>query len=260
MTVRDALAFAGGALARAGEPDTLALRLDGEAVQVTFRRDARARRLILKVFAPTRTVALTAPGHASLAEARRFLEAKRDWVAARLAALPEPIAVAAQAWLPLRGAPTRIRHDSTARGVVWSGEGGAEIRVGAASEDIGPRLQRWLKAEARRDLEIATAAYARRIDRPVERLRIADPRSRWGSASSSGTLSFSFRLVMAPAFVLDYVAAHEVAHLLEMNHGPRFWSHVAALCPGHKAARAWLKREGGELHRYRFEPAPVSSA
>ena len=84
----------------------------------------------------------------------------------------------------------------------------------------------------------------------LKHISLRDQTTRWGSCSASGVLSFSWRLILAPRFVLDYVAAHEVAHLREMNHGPRFWQLVAARVPRLEEAKDWLGNEGSDLHRY----------
>ena len=112
------------------------------------------------------------------------------------------------------------------------------------------RLKRWLMGEARRDLEISVARHAERLQVCPSRIALRDQRTRWGSCSSNATLSFSWRLVLAPGFVLDYVAAHEVAHLIEMNHGAAFWKLVDTTDAEVAPARAWLSRHGRNLHRY----------
>jgi predicted metal-dependent hydrolase len=112
------------------------------------------------------------------------------------------------------------------------------------------RLADWLKREARRDLTIASERHAQAMAVSFRRLAIRDQASRWGSCSSDGSLSYSWRLILAPSFVLDYVAAHEVAHLKHMNHGVRFWRLVLTHCPMAPQARLWLKRHGATLHRF----------
>jgi predicted metal-dependent hydrolase len=116
----------------------------------------------------------------------------------------------------------------------------------------GPRVQAYLRAQARDRLAQACNHYATLLGRPYRRLTLRDTRSRWGSCSTQGDLMFSWRLIMAPPAVLDYVAAHEVAHLAEMNHSPAFWAVVARLCPDYAAHRHWLRDHGDTLHRVRF--------
>src|SRR6185312_3474780 len=112
------------------------------------------------------------------------------------------------------------------------------------------RLTRWLFHEARRDLEKSVARHAGLLSLKSKHIAIRDQTSRWGSCSTTGALSFSWRLILAPSFVLDYVAAHEVAHLAEMNHGPKFWTLVKKICPDFEVAKQWLQVRGPDLHRY----------
>ena len=123
----------------------------------------------------------------------------------------------------------------------------------AALEHIDRRVHDFLKREARRDLHKAALAYAEALGVRVKRLSIRDQSSRWGSCTSAGSLSFSWRLILAPPFVLDYLAAHEVAHLVEMNHSSRFWRVVARVCPSVERAKRWLDTYGNDLHRYGIE-------
>jgi predicted metal-dependent hydrolase len=125
------------------------------------------------------------------------------------------------------------------------------------------RLSDWLRTEVRRDINICILKHAKTLGCSPKRIAIRDQATRWGSCSTSGTLSFSWRLIFAPPFVLDYVAAHEVAHLREMNHGPRFWRLVKEAAPAMQTARLWLKTHGAELHRFGGDYehcAPHSSA
>ena len=140
-----------------------------------------------------------------------------------------------------------IRHAPGGRGATHVADGPA-IVVAGAPEHLRRRVVDFLKREAKRDLEPAVMGYAARLGVTVKAIRLRDQTSRWGSCSATGHLSFSWRLVMAPPFVLDYLAAHEVAHLREMNHSRRFWRLVESICPATEAARAWLSAQGGALH------------
>ncbi len=126
------------------------------------------------------------------------------------------------------------------------------IEVPESAAAPGAHVEGLLKAHARDRLADASERYARQVARPIKRISLRDTRSRWGSCSSAGALMYSWRLIMAPPDVLDYVAAHEVAHLCEMNHSSRFWELVEKLCPDYASHRVWLRREGASLHRYRF--------
>jgi hypothetical protein len=158
--------------------------------------------------------------------------------------------------VPLRGMPHRIVHRSGERGTVWTetrDSGDKVICVAGDYEFIDRRVHDFLKREARRELHKSAQEYAQALGVRVRRLSIRDQSSRWGSCTSAGSLSFSWRLILAPPFVLDYLAAHEVAHLGHMNHGPRFWNLVERTMPRHEEARSWLRKHGASLHRYGSE-------
>ena len=179
----------------------------------------------------------------------RFLREKRGWVAARLGALPQPVPFAEGAEIPVLGVPHRIRRvfDPGAPPVdLVQGE----LRVRGEPPHVPRRVRDYLAALARTELARRARPLAARLGCQVARVSVRDTRSRWGSCSASGNLSFSWRLIFAPEAVVDYVVAHEVAHLVEMNHGPRFWRLVESLAPGHTRQRRWLDRHRAELLAY----------
>ena len=142
-----------------------------------------------------------------------------------------------------------IRHEPYRRWTGVSGdENGQVLAVSGEAAHLRRRVVDYLKREARRDLEAAVALHAGALSVRPTLMRVRDQRSRWGSCSGDGHLSFSWRLIMAPPFVLNYLAAHEVAHLLEHNHSRRFWRLVEQICPDRHRARAWLRSEGSSLH------------
>jgi hypothetical protein len=239
----------------APEPGHFTLRLTAEEVVVQLRRNPRARRYTLRVRAATRDVVLTVPARGTLPEALDFARRHAGWVEVRLARLPERVAFAPGALLPLRGTPHRIIHRPGARGTVWTGseDGEAALFVAGDGAHVARRVGDFLKREARRDLVEAAQRHASALGVSLARVTLRDTASRWGSCSGAGALSFSWRLILAPPSVLDYLAAHEVAHRREMNHGPRFWATVDALFPERHAAEAWLKKHGAGLHRYGAE-------
>jgi predicted metal-dependent hydrolase len=223
---------------------------------VQLRRNARARRYTLRIQAQTRDVVLTVPARASLADAKAFAQKNGGWIAARLRRLPTPAPFVDGAIVPLRGLPHRIAHRPRARGTVWAeiSGSGALLCVAGAAPHIPRRVGDFLKREAKRDLERASRNHAMALGVRVTRVTVRDTTSRWGSCSSSGTLSFSWRLILAPPHVLDYLAAHEAAHLVEMSHGPRFWRTLRRICTEVDRAKAWLDTHGAELHRYGLTP------
>lgn len=227
--------------------EEVAVQVDGRSFNVVVRRMAQARRMAIRVDA-VRGVVLVLPVRASLAEGERFLHAHLDWLGQRLRALPGGRPLIAGATVPLLGLPHAIRHRPDARRGVWVEDG--TIQVSGAHDHVGRRVGDFLKAEAKRVLVPKVQTMAARLDRSPARVTLKDTVSRWGSCSAQGVIALSWRLVMAPEWVADYVAAHEAAHLAEMNHSPRFWALVDRLGVDARRGRSWLKQHGGELHRY----------
>ena len=234
---------------RSAEP--LILHLDDPSVEVRLRVSARARRFTLRLDRGGGAV-LTLPPGVPRAEARMFLMRQADWLARALARRPEPVRLGPGIQLPVEGRMVEIRCPPGPRRAPQL-DADALILPGANGASAGPRVAAYLKLRARDRLVPAAQRYADRIGKDVTAVSLRDTVSRWGSCSAAGRLSFSWRLAMAPADVLDYVAAHEVAHLAEMNHGSRFWDLVERLVPDYRARRAWLRTEGRALHRYRFD-------
>jgi predicted metal-dependent hydrolase len=242
---------------RPTEPQAIEVVCDGAIHLVRLRRHRQARRYTLRVVAATREAVLTIPPRGSLREAREFAEKHGAWIATRLGRLPQAAPFTHGTVLPVRGVPHAIVHRRGVRGTTWAEvdrDGGKLLCVTGNAEHVARRITDYLKREAKRDLAGAVARYAERLDVTVRRIAIRDQASRWGSCSTTGVLSFSWRLILAPRYVLDYLAAHEVAHLTEMNHSPRFWRIVRRICPEVERAKAWLDVHGTDLHRYGLEP------
>ena len=215
---------------------------------VPVRRSDRARRMTLRIDSRRGEPVLTLPKRISLAEAERFLSRHAGWLESRIGRLPDAVPFVDGGLFPLRGEPTQIMHRpgrGTVRLCTQSAEPG--VIVHGQKEHLGRRLTDWLKDQARRDLTGAVDGHAAALGVAPAAIRIRDTGTRWGSCSSRRNLSFSWRLVLAPPHILNYLAAHEVAHLREMNHGPKFWQLVALLDPDYREAEAWLKREGTGL-------------
>ncbi len=224
------------------------LVVDGRLVPVKIRRNTRAGRMSLRVDPQDGSVVLVLPPHLATSHGLAFAMSKADWLASRLAALPANIPFADGMELSLLGVPHRLRHDPAGRRGVWVTDG--EIHVAGHAEHFGRRLTDWLKRRAREEITARALPMAASLGRPVGAIRLKDTRSRWGSCNRHGDLAFSWRLLLAPAGVLTYVVAHEVAHLAEMNHSAAFWRVVDSLVPDAGPSRAWLKRHGAQLHRY----------
>jgi hypothetical protein len=243
---------------RAG-PQRSELRVQGLDTTVEVRRHPAARRLTLRVSQTRRAVIVTVPHRCRIDEAGLFVHRNLAWVRERLGDLPELVPFAEGMRLPVRGILHRVRFEPAAtRGAVvriaTSDKGEPTLIVRGSPEHCPRRLKDWLHGEAKRDLDKRVAFHAARLGLKPKRLALRDQASRWGSCSSRGVLSFSWRLILAPAAVLDYVAAHEVAHLAEMNHGPRFWALVRKTMPEMDTAKGWLAKHGVELHRYGATP------
>ncbi|MDA8586701.1 M48 family metallopeptidase [Rhodobacteraceae bacterium] len=218
----------------------------GAGVPVDMRRSARARRISLRVSTLDGRVTLTVPKHVSAEVALEFAEEKSDWIARALEKQSPAVPIVMGSQIPVEGRP----H------LIVAGKGRtARITddvIEAPTTRVGASVQALLKARARARLVAASDRYAAALGRDYGRITMRDTRSRWGSCSHDGNLMYSWRLILAPLEVLDYVAAHEVAHLAHMDHSKNFWNAVEGLCPGYKAPRNWLRREGTSLHSYRF--------
>ena len=231
-------------------------RLDGTPpLEIALRRSARARRFSLRVSRLDGRVTLTLPQHAREAEALAFARGKDGWIRQVLlqmgfgpGAVVEPGPRFGDT-VPFEGralvlTPAAVRSPRV--------EGGA-LLLPADPARLVPRLTAFLKLAARDRLTGASDRHAATLGLRYSRITLRDTRSRWGSCTSDGALMYSWRLILAPSEVLDYVAAHEVAHLAEMNHSPAFWAVVARLMPDYARHRAWLRAEGAALHRLRLQ-------
>jgi predicted metal-dependent hydrolase len=221
--------------------------LPSGAARVEWRRDARARRVSLRIDPSDGAVIVTLPLRASRRAGMSLLMGHVDWVSRRIAALPAPVTLADGAEVPIGGVPHRIFHHPDRRGGAWLEAG--ELHVTGQVEFLPRRVTDFLRAEAGRRLSALARAKAAQAGLVAGRITIKDTTSRWGSCAPDGALAFSWRLVMAPDFVQDYVAAHEVAHLRHMNHGAAFWKLVAALTAHTHQSMAWLRHEGPRLLR-----------
>ncbi|MEP3346618.1 MAG: SprT family zinc-dependent metalloprotease [Litoreibacter sp.] len=224
------------------------IQLGEPPIDVLLKHSARARRLSLRVSGIDGRVSLTLPRRASMGEAQDFLRAKEDWIRKHLSKQPDATLIAPGAQIPVEGRPRLIAETRT-RTVKLMDD---HILIPPGEDKAGARVRAFLKTMARDRLVQASEKYSTNLGRPFGKISIRDTRSRWGSCTSEGNLMYSWRLILAPAHVLDYVAAHEVAHLAEMNHSAAFWNEVAQLMPDYEAPRRWLRTHGGGLHHYKF--------
>lgn len=238
------------------------LNVDGAKVALVVRRHARARRMILRIDPQGTGAVVTIPAAGCVQDAINMATRKVDWIKRQLAKQPCPVVFEDGAKVPLLDQVHVVRHVADLRGLrglrgVCQYPGPLpEIHVGGAIEHLPRRLTDWLKVQARGEISPRAIDKAAEISQRVSRVTIRDTRSRWGSCGAGGTLNFSWRLVMAPDYVLDYVVAHEVAHLRHRDHGARFWQLTNSLTPRMDDARAWLNAFGRDLHRYGPQPHP----
>jgi predicted metal-dependent hydrolase len=230
------------------------------AARIIVDVNPRARRVSLRVDPTLGCIVLVRPPRMKPSIVMSFVAARQGWIAAHLERLPSRMAFTDGCIIPFRGEDHVVRWRPEARGGVWRDELSDEIIVTGRAEHAPRRLRDWLKGEARAALSAPVHAMAEMLDVNVSRITVRDTRSRWGSCTRDGKISFSWRLILAPEAVMNYVVAHEVAHLEHMNHGPAFWRTVARLMDeaspafktdmSWKLARQWLSRSGAALHRY----------
>ena len=217
-------------------------------VPLAVRVHPRARHIALVVDGASRGVRLTLPPGVSVKAGLRFASKHADWLESQLSSLPPRISFAPGARIPLLGRPHVIHHSPERRGGVW--READRVFVSGRPEHLARRLGDFLKREARETIAPKAHDLAARIDRRPGRITVREMKSRWGSCSSDGRLRFNWRLILAPEAILDYVVAHEVAHLVHMDHSRCFWRVVDDLCPEASAARRWLAKNGNDLMRY----------
>ncbi|GAB4540193.1 MAG: SprT family zinc-dependent metalloprotease [Roseibium sp.] len=234
-------------------PDHIEIDAGSRAVRIRLKANPRAQRYLLRLPADRSGPVLTVPRGGNLARAEHFARQHIDWLVARLEDRPDHVALLPGDIVPLRGEDHVIVPTGKLRGLVSAGstEGGFPALLVPGTEDHVPRkLTAWLKEQARVDLSQRAHLHAQTIGRKIAAISVRDTRSRWGSCAANGRLSFSWRLILAPPDILDYVAAHEVAHLREMNHSERFWRLCEELAPQTPDARLWLKENGRHLHGF----------
>lgn len=224
------------------------LWVGGEEVPLAVRIHPRARHIALAVDGASGGVRLTLPPGTSVQAGLRFAAKHNTWLEAQLGKLPPQVPFAAGVSIPVLGESHVIEPAPQACRGVWKQDG--KLFVSGRAEYLPRRVGDYLKREAKSVLGQRARQLATTIDRKVMQVAVRDMKSRWGSCSADGRLRFNWRLILAPEDVLDYVVAHEVAHLVHMDHSRRFWSLVESLCPDTRLARRWLANNGNSLMRY----------
>ncbi|MBP0616334.1 M48 family metallopeptidase [Jiella mangrovi] len=238
-----------------------AIDIAGGRLPLTVRQNPRAKRMIMRIAPGGGALVVTVPRGMSNRKVREFLDRHRGWVEERVSRAPDRVVIAPGAIIPIRGEPTLLTHrggrqvtrlephaDDAPSGEIAAPGVRQQLLVGGAPEHFSRRVLDYLRREARRDLEAAVKIHAAAVALEPRAITIKDTTSRWGSCTADRRLAFSWRIIMAPPAVLDYLAAHEVAHFREMNHGPKFWALCHKLCPETEAGKLWLKRNGSGLH------------
>jgi predicted metal-dependent hydrolase len=227
----------------------------GRTLPLKIVENDRARRLTLRIDAGGQGLRITVPPGLKRGEVENFLHRHQGWLEQRLAKLPDRPQVRPGVKIPLRGVPHLIVHEPGRRGTVSveTGADGPMLVVHGDRLHLPRRVADFLKREAKHEIEALVARHTATVGRSAKAIRFRDTSSRWGSCTSDGNLSFSWRIMMAPGPVINYLVAHEVAHLKEMNHGPGFWALCEKLCPDTKRCKAWLKKNGSALQAIRFE-------
>lgn len=220
----------------------------GAEIDVRVRRSGRARSILLQVGNLDGAVELVVPNAAKISEAWEFAQTKTGWLQDRLVGVRQPVPFADGVRFPFLGQDLRIRRLDGRYAPIQHIDD--ELLVTTTPDRLPARINRWLRAQAKNEIIKCVGRKTDLLGRSCKKITIRDQQTRWGSCSGTGNLNFSWRLILAPDHVLDYVVAHEVAHLAEMNHGKRFWAHVADLCDDPATARAWLRMHGMDLHRY----------
>lgn len=231
-------------------------RLEVAGAVVRLKVHARARRVSLRLDRTRREIVATAPSTRRLPEAAAFARDRAEWIAARLAELPQGQLIAAGLTISLFGEPCRLEaSERPAR--FHPAQDGAPARITARGDGdvFANAVIRIIKREALRVFAERTAFHCERLGARLPSVTVMDAKARWGSCrpglpGKPAAIRYSWRLALSPYVVADYVAAHECAHLLELNHGPRFWAHVKALVGDERPHRAWLRDNGAALHAF----------
>lgn len=224
------------------------LQVGEEVLPLVIKRHRSAKRICLRYNPTSHAISLTLPRHTRVNDGLNFLTQKSEWLITTLLEMPSKKRIKPGVVIPLLGERVRVMRDDKQRGAykLYSDA----LVISGDSADFQQRMKDALRKIAKQEITARAEKMARKLGKRINRVTVRDTRSRWGSCSSTGNLSFSWRLVFAPSEVLEYVIAHEVAHLRFMNHSQKFWDMVEYLCPDYEVAKEWLKLHGKELYRF----------
>jgi predicted metal-dependent hydrolase len=224
------------------------LQVGEHTLPLVIKRHRRAKRICLRYNPTDHAINLTLPRHTRISDGINFITEKTDWLISTLEEIPCKRTLKPGIALWIGGERFRLKHTPEMRGAFLLHDG--IFHVSGEREHFPRRVEDALKKIAKQRISALVVKYSARAGRRVSRVTVRDTRSRWGSCSSTGNLSFSWRLIFAPRAVLEYVVAHEVAHLRVMNHSDKFWATVEAICPGYVPAKEWLRLHGKDLYRF----------
>ena len=236
-----------------GAPIEIEIDLGRRKADAVIRINRRARRLILRVDTLAERVLITAPSRRQVGDAVAFAKSRADWICAQFDAACPARPFEDGCVFPFEGREVRLQWRDDARSRATLSPDGV-LAIGGDAAHLNRRVVDWLKRRARERLTALCDNYVRQLNVKRGAISVRDSKSRWGSCSSDGALSFSWRLIMTPPAIIDYVAAHECAHLVHLDHSPAFWRLVEDL--GHDAedARDWFKQHGAALHAWGVKP------
>jgi predicted metal-dependent hydrolase len=228
--------------------ETHNLEIGEHSLELVIQSHKRAKRLRMRCDPYLKKVYLTCPVYARPKDINKFFEISQDWLLQQLQNSVSRTEFKHGATIPILGVQYLIQHQASRATQIRLDD--TILHVAGDESRIGAMIQKWLRFHALGVLKDKSHEMAQKIGKSVNNVKVRELKSLWGSCAADGSLTYSWRLVMAPAFVLDYICAHEVSHLKERNHGPRFWALVEEICPDYKTAKAWLRKEGKALFRY----------
>ena len=221
---------------------------DEPGLEIFLRKNSNSRRITLRISALDGKITLTGPSYLDFEEFRNFAESKKSWLKSKRGSFEPPIFVSEGIKIPIFGTEIKVLSSrfQTPKKI------GNSLYINK-KYPVANQVKNYLMEICRVHLNYICGELAERIGSEFHKITLRDTRSRWGSCSNDSNLMFSWRLVMAPKDILTYVAAHEVAHLKHMNHSKEFWEAVEFLFGPYKKEKAWLKKNGPSLYRYKFE-------
>lgn len=230
------------------------LQLGEFAEHIKVERNKRAKRLALRLDTKDRKIRLVVPARASIRKTQEFLDLSADWIYHTLSQIPQGVPFENGQIIPLIGVDTalKISLDKTLKrtSIILKEK---ELIVSTNKDNPSTRIERYLKKMAKDYISELAHIKAAHVKKSIHSISIRDTKSRWGSCSTDGRLSFSWRLIFAPPYAFDYVVAHEVAHLIHMDHSANFWNACESLCDDYKKGKSWMRKHGHSLMKYGHE-------